>query len=276
MKLRCLVIALALLAAFASDSWGQSNRPALQTAPIAEPQPAKHGDEKAAAESSESSKETAEGTEYWIYRGYKVKITDGMLVLFTLALVAISLSQAIFLKGTLAATAVAADAARDQTLFAKLERPYLYIFNASGLKIDLDQEDPFYYLKYSVANYGKTPARVESASIGINVGVAPEQPDAAIGWHDFLVSPFFVTGERRDNPTKSIPDYIEIGDYADENTGPCCRRSIDTVDKREAGRKHNRAQDPKSRSTSARGQWAVVSAHEGVAISSIRWRASTR
>lgn len=27
MKLRCLVIALALLAAFASDSWGQSKRP---------------------------------------------------------------------------------------------------------------------------------------------------------------------------------------------------------------------------------------------------------
>jgi hypothetical protein len=221
MRFRYLVVALALFAAFTSGSWGQSNQPVMQTAPNVEPQRDKHGDEKAVAENSESGKETGEGTEYWVYRGYKVKITDGMLVLFTLALVAISLSQAIFLKGTLAATAVAADAARDQTLnFAKLERPYLYIFNASGLKIDLDQEDPFYYLKYSVANYGKTPARVECASIGINVGVAPEQPDAAIGWHDFLVSPLFVTGERRDNPTKSIPDYIEIGDYADENTGP--------------------------------------------------------
>jgi hypothetical protein len=125
------------------------------------------------------------------------------------------------LKGTLDATAIAAYAARDQTLnFAKLERPYLYVFNPSGLKIDHDQEDPFYYLKYSVANYGKTPARVESASIGINVGVAPKQPDAVIGWHDFLVSPLFVTGERRDNPTQSVPDEIEIGDYADEDTPP--------------------------------------------------------
>jgi hypothetical protein len=34
------------------------------------------------------------------------------------------------------------------------------------------------------------------------------------------VSPLFVTGERRDNPTESVPDDIEIGDYADENTGP--------------------------------------------------------
>jgi hypothetical protein len=113
------------------------------------------------------------------------------------------------------------DAARDQTLnFAKLERPYLYIFNARGLNIDHDQEDPFHFLNYSVANYGKTPALVESASIGINVGVAPKQPDAVVGWHDFLVSPLFVTGERRDNPTTSVPDDIEIGDYADENTGP--------------------------------------------------------
>src|SRR5216684_3408980 len=113
MRFRYLVVALALLAAFTSDSWGQSNQPALQTAPNVEPQRDKHGDEKAVAENSESSKETAEGTEYWVYRGYKVKITDGMLVLFTSALVAISLSQAIFLKGTLTATAVAADAARD-------------------------------------------------------------------------------------------------------------------------------------------------------------------
>jgi hypothetical protein len=115
----------------------------------------------------------------------------------------------------------AADAARDQTLnFAKLERPYLYIFNARGLNIDHDQEDPFHFLNYSVANYGKTPALVETASIGINVGVAPKQPDAVVGWHDFLVSPLFVTGERRDNPTESIPDDIGIGEYADENTGP--------------------------------------------------------
>jgi hypothetical protein len=115
----------------------------------------------------------------------------------------------------------AADAARDQTLnFAKLERPYLYIFNARGLNIDDDREDPFHYLSYSVANYGKTPALVESASIGINVGPAPKQPDPILGWHDFLVSPLFVTGERRDNPTASVPNDIEIGDYADENTGP--------------------------------------------------------
>jgi hypothetical protein len=34
------------------------------------------------------------------------------------------------------------------------------------------------------------------------------------------VSPLFVTGERRDNPTESVPDDIEIGEYGDENIGP--------------------------------------------------------
>jgi hypothetical protein len=143
------------------------------------------------------------------------------LAWFTLALVAVSGIQGYFLLRADKTARIAADAARDQTLnFAKLERPYLYIFNASGLKIDHDQEDPFYYLKYSVANYGKTPARIESASIGINVGVEPKQPDAVVGWHDFLVSPLFVTGERRDNPSESVPEGIEIGEYGDENIGP--------------------------------------------------------
>jgi hypothetical protein len=100
---------------------------------------------------------------------------------------------------------------------ADLERPYLYIFNPSGLKIDLDQEEPFHYFRYSVANYGKTPARIERAFVGISAGVAPKQPVAVIGWDDFLVSPLFVTGERRDSPTASVPDEIEIIETADEN-----------------------------------------------------------
>jgi hypothetical protein len=232
MNFRCLVIVLALCVG-ASNSWAQSTRqveqkiedtsvsqPKTESTPATVPAPsADQSNEKAAH--PESSKGAAEGSEYWDYRGYRVKITDGMLVLFTLALVLIGLFQAIFLKRTLDATAIAAYAARDQTLnFAKLERPYLYVFNPSGLEIDFDQEDQFHYLKYSVANYGKTPARIESASIGINVGVEPNQPDAVRGWHDFLVSPLFITGERRDNPTASIPDGIEIEEYGDENIGP--------------------------------------------------------
>jgi hypothetical protein len=85
------------------------------------------------------------------------------------------------------------------------------------LKIDLDQEEPFHYFRYSVANYGKTPARIERAFVGISAGAAPKQPAAVIGWDDFLVSPLFVTGERRDSPTASVPDEIKIIETADEN-----------------------------------------------------------
>jgi hypothetical protein len=137
MKARHLLIALALLVAFASDLWGQSQEPppqieteqkaneaqpgkpetpeqnsSVQAAPVGTPSPsADHGDQKPAAEAHKTSEETSEGTEYWVYRGYKVKITDGLLALFTLGLVIIGIFQAAFLKGALQATAVAATAA---------------------------------------------------------------------------------------------------------------------------------------------------------------------
>jgi hypothetical protein len=163
------------------------------------------------------------------------KLTDWLLALLTFFLVLFTYrlwrstdklwlageKQIAVARDSADAAKEAADAARDQTLnFAKLERPYFYIFNARGLNADDDRGDPFHFLNYSVANYGKTPALVESASIRISVGVKPKQPDPILGWHDFLVSPLFVTGERRDNPTASVPDDIEIGDYADENTPP--------------------------------------------------------
>jgi hypothetical protein len=128
---------------------------------------------------------------------FSAKLTDWLLAILTFFLVlftyrlwrstdklwAAGEKQIAVARDSADAAKEAADAARDQTLnFAKLERPYLYIFNARGLNIDQDQEDPFHYLNYSVANYGKTPALVESASIGVNVGVAPKEPDAAVGW----------------------------------------------------------------------------------------------
>ena len=163
---------------------------------------------------------------------FTAKLTDWLLAILTFFLVlftyrlwrstdklwAAGEKQIAVARDSADAAKEAADAARDQTLnFAKLERPYLYVFGAKGVSIDLDQEDPFYYLKYSVANYGKTPARVESASVGISVALLPNRPRAVVGWHDFLVSPLFITGERRDDPTASIPDEIEIVETAGES-----------------------------------------------------------
>lgn len=41
--------------------------------------------------------------------------------------------------------------------FSDLERPYVYIFAAKGLERDSDRPDPYDFLHYSVANYGKLP-----------------------------------------------------------------------------------------------------------------------
>ena len=103
---------------------------------------------------------------------FSAKLTDWLLAILTFFLVlftyrlwrstdklwAAGERQIAVARDSADAAKEAADAARDQTLnFAKLERPYLYIFNPSGLEIDLNQEEPFHYFKYSVANYGKTP-----------------------------------------------------------------------------------------------------------------------
>jgi hypothetical protein len=67
MRLRCLVIALALLAAFTTDSWAQSP-----------PEP----------------------TEYWMILGHQLKITDTLLATFTLLLVVVGTWQGIVLNRT--------------------------------------------------------------------------------------------------------------------------------------------------------------------------------
>jgi hypothetical protein len=52
--------------------------------------------------------------------------------------------------------------------FTNLERPYIYIFGVKGLARESDREEPYDYLKYSVANYGKTTALASTSrkSIG--------------------------------------------------------------------------------------------------------------
>jgi hypothetical protein len=135
------------------------------------------------------------------------KITDWLLVVFN----GLLFCSTIFLWSANNRSAKIAERA-----LTDIERPYIYIFNPSGLKIDLDQEDPFHYFKYSIANYGKTPARIEGAFVGVSAGVAPRFPRTVVGWDDFLISPLFVSGERRDSPTALIPDEIEIIETADE------------------------------------------------------------
>ena len=154
MRFCCLVIALAFLAANASDSLGQSQQPPqiqteqktgqaksdsqnskVETAPVTTPSPsAVHSDQKPATENRKSGEEVSEGTEYWVYRGYKVKITDGLLVLFTL--VVIGVFQAFYLSGTLKATATAAEAAR-LSVEAVVDADRAYLFVEIGIQLPI-------------------------------------------------------------------------------------------------------------------------------------------
>ena len=115
MRFRCLVIALALLAAFASDSWAQSQQPAQTQRVQTDQQPDSPGASKGKADeparqpsksqsvvpegkSPDLKKETGdrgnhgaeEASEYWPFLifGTRLKITDLLLALLPFWLVA--------------------------------------------------------------------------------------------------------------------------------------------------------------------------------------------
>lgn len=104
--------------------------------------------------------------------------------------------------------------------FANLERPYIYVFGIKGLECDFDQMEPYDFLKYSVANYGKTPASLESSCLRISIGTSPEVPVTVRPWHSLIALPILTPNERRENLTEPIPDNIETTQYADEDTPP--------------------------------------------------------
>jgi hypothetical protein len=103
--------------------------------------------------------------------------------------------------------------------FSELERPYVYIFGVKGLERDSERMDPYDLLKYSVANYGKTPASIEVAAFGISVGTTPEPPIAVGVWHSLLEPPILMPNERRDD-NAYVPETISMSQFADEDTPP--------------------------------------------------------
>lgn len=103
--------------------------------------------------------------------------------------------------------------------FSDLERPYVYIFGAKGLERESERMDPYDFLKYSVANYGKTPASLESVCLKISLGNTPEVPVPVGEWHSLRALPILTPNERRDD-TEVVPESIPTSQYADENTPP--------------------------------------------------------
>lgn len=143
------------------------------------------------------------------------------LALLTGGLVLVSAGQGFFLLRADRTARITAEAAQAQTYnFSKLERPYLYVFNPEGIELKADVEDPFYYVEYDVANYGKTPATIESVFAAISVGKTPGEFVDARRWHPLLHSPILVPNEKRTKFSVDVPETIVIGEYADQDTPP--------------------------------------------------------
>jgi hypothetical protein len=103
--------------------------------------------------------------------------------------------------------------------FSDLERPYVYIFGANGFKRESERMDPYDFFKYSVANYGKTPASLEDVCLKVSLGKTPEVPVSVGQWHSLRALPILTPNERREE-TEVVPDSIPTSQYADENTSP--------------------------------------------------------
>lgn len=115
------------------------------------------------------------------------------------------------------AAKAAADATKNaEEAFAKLQRPYVYIFGVH--KLEYDDADPVAdvpHVKYSVANYGKTPAAIRIIVAGI--GTHPEQPLDPLQQdyrddpsHDLLARPVLAPNDVRSGIRVHAPDGIDF------------------------------------------------------------------
>lgn len=145
------------------------------------------------------------------YGGAITALATVAIGIFTLVLVIVTRRQAILTKQSVRIS---------ERALVDLERPYIYIFGAKGIEGEFEREDPYYYLEYSVANYGRTPATIEGLSVGISVGLSPQTPTPIVGWHSLLRSPILRPNTQRQNIEAIIPENIDIENYADEDTPP--------------------------------------------------------
>lgn len=106
-----------------------------------------------------------------------------------------------FIKGSLDVATRQARAAEDT--LNKIERPYVFVFNVSPLKIvrwedwENGTEGVRLSVTYSVANYGKLPAVIEAMQVSLGVHAEPLAPVNYDCNHPLAVSAVLVPGEPR-------------------------------------------------------------------------------
>lgn len=139
-----------------------------------------------------------------LFTGGQVVVAIGQVVLF--------LRQFRYMEDSVVAARDAAKAAdisakTAQDSFSKLERPYLFVYGVTTIMWD-ERLGPF--VKFDVANHGKTPAIIEAAKIGISTSFnAPSAPLLVPHEHVLLTSPVLGSGDSVEGITEPFP--LNIG-----------------------------------------------------------------
>src|SRR5262245_18103727 len=125
------------------------------------------------------------------------------------------------------ASAEAAEAAKNQAAlaadaFTKLERPYVYIFGVNRLEFDRnDSLSDTPHIKYTVANYGKTPANITILAAGISSFSDGPLDPLIVDYrddpmHDLIIRPILPPGDIRPDIRVYAPDGIDFTMPSDE------------------------------------------------------------
>lgn len=108
------------------------------------------------------------------------------------------------------AATTSAQTAKDS--FTKLERPYLFVYGVTTIMQDPKRVGGLEsFVRFNVANHGKTPAIIESVEIGFSVDpAAPHAPLHVEQEHQLLTHPILGAGEVRDGLEETLPLGVEV------------------------------------------------------------------
>lgn len=157
-----------------------------------------------------------------IYGPFLTVLGTGVIAWFTWSLTNSTRKQWQVARIAAAAAQQSADTAKDA--FSKLERPYVYVFDVLPPAVFRGRavtQQPV--VRYSVANYGKTPATIISISAGVSVQIEPEVPIDADFDHDLYRRPILPPNDKRDvevECAEGIADFDLIPTQVAQILGP--------------------------------------------------------
>jgi hypothetical protein len=104
-----------------------------------------------------------------------------------------------------------------------IERPYIYAFGVHKLITDRTVVGGFTpFIKYTVANYGKTPAVIEMVEAGMivlnEIPIVPPHRDNFIHW--LVRNPVMEPAERRANTKVELPDGVTFTNPSEQEFCP--------------------------------------------------------